>query len=551
MGTSLPPVLLALPMTLGLLGIGAMPLVACGGASSATRTAPVDQLEAAATGHRRAARLSPLEEALIEDLQDGRFDSFSLGEAGLIVSGARTQGELDRHRITLEALHAEVLGEVRHARITDPRDQAQRIFEALHRRALGTYARAQSSVIQTLATGSYNCVTATLLYNDLLAAAGIDNAVMESRTHVWSLVDVGPRTLEVETTNPKGFAPFRTEEEYLAFLRSRGLLAGVTTVRDGRLELDRGLLERKGSSHRRVSNRQLLSYIASNEASVAADEGRLEASFEHFARASALAPSDSVHRLNRDALLHNLALGHMRDGDIARGMQLLFVAAETGTLDGGGRSLMAWGFSVLGRESAARRDVRELERIYARAKVWLPGDDRILNAEAAQVQSVAIELSAAGRSLDAAELLIRTAEGSPERDNLRHTAAVLAVQRARVVREEDASAALELLARTEAALHDRGELSGMLHHEVGMTHFLQDAFGPAARSFREARRLHWDPEGATTANLFASLVNAAARASQRRDCDEALLLANEASLLHPADESVRRIRAACSQGDHR
>jgi hypothetical protein len=148
--------------------------------------------------------LSELEQRLFAKIHDGRFEQFSLLEAGLIAGGVRREEELARYCHRFDAL-VEALrksGDVRGS----ARAQARAIFEFLHRSILrGGYNLQASDPRQAFDQGRFNCVTATLLMNCLARRFGLEAIAIQLPGHAMSRLVLSKETLDIETTCPKWF----------------------------------------------------------------------------------------------------------------------------------------------------------------------------------------------------------------------------------------------------------------------------------------------------------------------------------------------------------
>ncbi len=94
------------------------------------------------------------------------------------------------------------------------------------------YREAQSEVATLLATGDFNCISASLLYALLLRYSGLDGEGALLPTHAFIEVDnPAGKAIEVETTSPHGINPERSPDSYAraaAAWRSHSALAAPT-----------------------------------------------------------------------------------------------------------------------------------------------------------------------------------------------------------------------------------------------------------------------------------------------------------------------------------
>jgi tetratricopeptide (TPR) repeat protein len=147
---------------------------------------------------------SDLERRLFASIHDGRFDGFSLLEAGLIAGGVEREDELHRYCHRFDALVESLRssGKVR----GKPDAQARAIFEFLHRKVLpGGYSLQASDLRQAFDRGRFNCVTATLLYNCMAQQFGLKVVALQLPGHARSRLVLPNGTFDIETTCPQWF----------------------------------------------------------------------------------------------------------------------------------------------------------------------------------------------------------------------------------------------------------------------------------------------------------------------------------------------------------
>jgi tetratricopeptide (TPR) repeat protein len=149
-------------------------------------------------------RLSDLEQRLFAQVREGSFGRVSLLAAGLIAGGIERDEDLRRYCRRFDALAASLRssGVVRGT----PREQAQAIFEYLHRETLtGGYCLQASDLRQAFDRGRFNCVTSSLLLNCLARRFGLKAVALELPGHALSRLELPRETIDVETTCPQWF----------------------------------------------------------------------------------------------------------------------------------------------------------------------------------------------------------------------------------------------------------------------------------------------------------------------------------------------------------
>ena len=148
--------------------------------------------------------LRPLEVELFADAADGRLHRYSLLSAALVASGVDRPETLRQWEGRLDALLAE-LGDAMPVTGT-PQEQAQAIFEFMHRRILvAGYSRNCTDLAAALEQGRFNCVSATVLFNCLAERYGLHVCGLETPGHALSRLILPDGRLDVETTCPRWF----------------------------------------------------------------------------------------------------------------------------------------------------------------------------------------------------------------------------------------------------------------------------------------------------------------------------------------------------------
>jgi len=129
-------------------------------------------------------------------------------ERELIRTALAASGEADPIEITLAQLAIEhELARIEHklggGRPTVHR--AHRLHEMLQKRYLRQYEATADGLTAILERGSYNCLSATLLYGLAARRLGFEALVLERPSHLRLRLRAGARTVDVETTQRYGF----------------------------------------------------------------------------------------------------------------------------------------------------------------------------------------------------------------------------------------------------------------------------------------------------------------------------------------------------------
>ena len=120
--------------------------------------------------------LCRLEKRMFADAADGRLDDHSLMESALIACGVRhrkqLQSYLKKFDLLLEQLYCEDEPKISSSD-SPPIARAQIVFEFMHRHILtGEYSIDCTDLRNTLDSGRYNCVSASVLFNCLAERVG-------------------------------------------------------------------------------------------------------------------------------------------------------------------------------------------------------------------------------------------------------------------------------------------------------------------------------------------------------------------------------------------
>jgi tetratricopeptide (TPR) repeat protein len=151
--------------------------------------------------------VDPVERALLQDAQDGRWDNFDLFRAALIVEGIRDPNKIRDYEARLDKIVAEARTQLQTVRQENsPEALTRKLFELLHQKILTSpYDIDCTTLGKVLETGHFNCVSATVLFNCLAYKAGLDVYALEMPGHALSRVKFNGTSMDLETTCPKWF----------------------------------------------------------------------------------------------------------------------------------------------------------------------------------------------------------------------------------------------------------------------------------------------------------------------------------------------------------
>jgi len=135
-----------------------------------------------------------LDDCLLADARDGVLHEFDWLSACLIAGGVTDECERMTQRSLLAATLERAQANSHSGTILQ---RAAAIHEQLHRLVLtGRYDKHATDLRRTLATGDYNCLSATVLYVELCRRAGVSVEIWSQPGHVYCAV--GERAVRIE-----------------------------------------------------------------------------------------------------------------------------------------------------------------------------------------------------------------------------------------------------------------------------------------------------------------------------------------------------------------
>ena len=151
--------------------------------------------------------VSSIEKSFLDDVRDGRLDSFSLIEGYLLLTGVTNEKQFLELRKKYAQKISALLNRVRTS-ISD-RKKADRVCAMMHVSLLRQYELDSIFMDALLIKGVYNCVSSAAVYGDLLDRLNINFQYAFVEKHVYQYVLIGKEKILVETTSPIGFDPSR------------------------------------------------------------------------------------------------------------------------------------------------------------------------------------------------------------------------------------------------------------------------------------------------------------------------------------------------------
>ena len=136
------------------------------------------------------------------------------------------------------------------------RERAEAVLTLMYEQKLRRYQKTQTKLTTLLEDGSYNCVSASVLYSALAKAAGLTVIGNRASDHCFCSVLIDGKYIDVETTNPMGFEPGSKRQISSG---SKGTAYAVVPVR-------------QYNGRHVISDRMLVSLIARNRSAFTMDK---------------------------------------------------------------------------------------------------------------------------------------------------------------------------------------------------------------------------------------------------------------------------------------
>lgn len=294
------------------------------------------------------SNLPPDEAALLRDAEDGRWDEIDLFDAALIAEGLTTRDRRAPQREKFDRFAAELATLTE--RETDPLEKTKIVYGYLHDVVLTEkYNLNCSSLVASLETGVFNCVSATALFNCFAARSGLEVAALETTGHAKSRVKFADSFLDLETTCsswdrlPDKIRPYSRPRstttgggailQNVSFERREPNADAGSTTFDAETSTPDAPLgysyTRTRKPMREIGDVELVATIYYNVGVDFYQKERFEEAIVAYVKAARLAPNNLTILGNLKATLNNWAIQiAMKDEDFERAIQV----AEQGLL---------------------------------------------------------------------------------------------------------------------------------------------------------------------------------------------------------------------------
>lgn len=180
------------------------------------------------------------------------------------------------------------------ARTTNTRVFLQYIFSRTHQQFLKNYA-AYASLSETFSTGSYNCLTGTILFSLILDHYNIRHEVIETNYHIFILAETPTGKILLESTDPlNGFVSVASEIEKRIAQYKLNMLQGAEQKPNYKFRF---------ALYNQVSTQELRGLTYYNSAVLAFNKNQLQLAVKQFIKASELYASPRLEEFSQLLLI--------------------------------------------------------------------------------------------------------------------------------------------------------------------------------------------------------------------------------------------------------
>lgn len=150
--------------------------------------------------------ITSLEKDMIEDAKDNKFDKYNLLEASLIASKIEDRNFINGMIKKIDVLISLIVSNPNYKKMSKE-DISKLVLTELHNNIFRVYVANESTTLETLRSGRFNCVSSSLIYNFVVGELGIKSYGVIAPSHAFSAVSINEELIEVQTTSINGFAP--------------------------------------------------------------------------------------------------------------------------------------------------------------------------------------------------------------------------------------------------------------------------------------------------------------------------------------------------------
>ncbi len=271
------------------------------------------------TSASAAAFGSDLEKELLNDIQNNRLEKFTHLDAALILSGWTSPDSLAYGREwygrLIEKINAIPMD------FSDRIGSAKKVFLYLHSTLLKQYQLEATTLLDIIRDGTYNCVSATILFNLVCEDMRWPVQAFETPGHVYTIFNSFGQHIIVENTTSMGFDILSNLEAYTNHLAQ-------FSPNDERLKIG---LHRfwawENSRGRQIGNTELLGLLAYNRAYFLREDQRFKEAYDKVLLAQQFNHDSRYNRQFEKRLVFDWGSQLMQSGQYNEAFQVLADAA--------------------------------------------------------------------------------------------------------------------------------------------------------------------------------------------------------------------------------
>ncbi|WMN12260.1 hypothetical protein QYS49_33010 [Marivirga salinae] len=177
----------------------------------------------------------------------------------------------------------------------------KKVYEQIHENFLIKYEEL-SYFNQVFQDGTYNCVSAVILYSLMFDELGIPYSIKETPTHVYLIADPNGEQILIETTDPvKGFAEFSNgfKENFISTLLAQKIIK-ESEIRGNDLNT---VFERYYFGGKRLNKLELASLQYYNRGIQEFSLSNFKAAYTNFSKAHFIYPNEKTEELLKISLV--------------------------------------------------------------------------------------------------------------------------------------------------------------------------------------------------------------------------------------------------------
>lgn len=181
------------------------------------------------------------------------------------------------------------------------------ILQLLHKYLFKMYEGNDASLSSVFNRGIFNCVSSSVIFNMVSDYFGISTSGAVIPSHVFSIVHINGKAIDVEPTVKYGFDTGKRRHIHDEFKRLTGFI----------------YVPPSSPNRRQINRFQLVSYIFSQVGNVEGMNNRHEESLKFFVRSLMIYPKNESGLIGVKIAYYKIAQKHSSEGDYLKGIKVL------------------------------------------------------------------------------------------------------------------------------------------------------------------------------------------------------------------------------------